>query len=189
MSNFEEIMALLDITKQLTEMQETIDKMKDKAGIYELESHLVGTVDVLADTIQDQIYKDVSTIREINKKVFKGPADLMQLEMAKQDILVQRRDYIEKFLPNYQKLVEQLLDKKDDIEKNVEVKRQDGENVPSKEDTSDALQEAGKKFKQAINESPRLQRTYHSTKSFFDSIKPYVEPLVQAAKIIIPLLF
>ena len=185
MSSYEELSYILEISKQVNEMQETIDKMNEVAGTFKLESVLVETLAEDASNIQDNLYRNANTLRKIKKRerTFPLPTDTMTRRSCENEILETIRTYQQSFLPNYQKMVEQLLNKKEDIKNKVAKKRQAGENVPSEGETKDALDEAGKKFQQAIKEKPEVQKSFSSIRSFIEKAKPYVEPLVAAAKI------
>jgi len=190
MSSYDELVSISEISKQLTEVQDTIDKMKDVVGIFNLNKVLVDQLADQANTIQDSLFQDANTIRMIMKreKTFPLPTDSMTRRACEKDILEQVRDYKQSFLPTYQKMVEQLLDKKDEIKNKVAEKRQNKEEVPSEDETKNALEDAEKKLQEAVKESPRLQKTFNSVKSFVEKAKPYVEPLVAAAKIALKLL-
>lgn len=191
MSSTEEALYLLEISKQLTEMEETIDKMGDAAKTFTLLAGLVGHLDDDVDHIQDVFYRCTKELREIRKRERIGmplPTDSMTKRSCDNEILDAIRTYQKELLPNYQKMVEQLLDKKDDIKNEVAEKRQAGEKVPSDEETKNALDEAGKKLQQAIKEKPEVQKSFSSISSFIEKAKPYVEPLVAAAKIALKLL-
>lgn len=190
MPSYDELVSISEISKQLTEVQDTIDKMKDVVGIFNLNKVLVDQLADQANTIQDSLFQDANTIRMIMKreKTFPLPTDSMTRRACEKDILEQVRDYKQSFLPTYQKMVEQLLDKKDEIKNKVAEKRQNKEEVPSEDETKNALEDAEKKLQEAVKESPRLQKTFNSVKSFVEKAKPYVEPLVAAAKIALKLL-
>lgn len=190
MSTRQEIMALLDIEKQLTEAGETIDKMREVVDTFGLKAELVNDLDAKANAIQDGLSTSIHTIRMIKRREYTGPlaSDPSTLIQQRRLILQLVRDYKDDFLQQYQGLVEQLLDSKDEVEKRLEAKRQAGEEVPSKEKTEAAFQEAKKKLQVAKNESAKLQKGVGAIRSFIKRVKPYVEPLVQAAKIVLPFL-
>jgi len=170
-------------------MLKTIDKMKEIEEAFGLGKVAVNRLDLDAHTIKDNLLYDAETIQNIEERRQTSPlpTDSMDLQMRKLDILKQLEAYKD-FLPEYQEMVEKLLGKKDEIEKKVEEKRQAGEVVPSKQETENALQEAGNKLQEAIKENPRLRGSYQSTKSFIDNVKPYVGPLLQVAKIVFKIL-
>jgi hypothetical protein len=189
-STYEELSSILEISKQVTDMQETIDKMKAVAGTFNLDSVLVDNLRDGAAEIQDTLYQDSDTLRKIKKreKTFPLPTDVMTARSCENDILEKIRTYQQEFLPNYQKAVEKLLDKKDDIKSKVAEKRQAGEKVPDDTETKNALDEAGKQLQQAIKEKPEVQKTFSSIRSFIEKAKPYVGPLISAAKIALALI-
>jgi chromosome segregation ATPase len=189
MLSYQERQAIYDIQKQLTEIEETIDKMKKIVDVFDLDAQRVEDLDADVDNVQTQLYVDVNTIREIRRRARPTRLDSDRLETAMADIFNQVRNYKETILPEYQKLVEQLLEKNDEINKKVEEKREKGEKVPNKEETKDALNEAAKKLQKAIDEKPRLQKSIgERTRDFIKHISPYVNPLIEAAKIVLNLL-
>ena len=189
-SSYDELSYILEISKQLSEMQETIDKMNKIAETYNLKDVMVKTLSDDAESIQDALFQNSDTLRKIKKreKTFPLPTDTMTSRSCQNEILQTIRTYQQEFLPNYQKMVEQLLNKKEDIKTKVDEKRQAGEKVPSEGETKDTLDKAGKELQQAIKEKPEVQKSFSSIASFIEKAKPYVTPLISAAKIALALL-
>jgi hypothetical protein len=165
--------------------------MKQLCGPFTLTSVSVTDLANSASLIKQKLLVDIRDLEEIQRREDRrNPllTDSSIKETRELDLLDQITNY-QNFLPKYQMLVEELLGKKDDIEKEVAEKRKSDKNVPSEAETKDALREAGENLQKASVGKETVQNTtISSAKAFFEKAKPYVEPLLKAAKIALKLL-
>jgi DNA repair exonuclease SbcCD ATPase subunit len=189
MSSYEELNYLHEITTQLSQMQETIDKLKEATEVYSLPNVITDALALDAANMIHTFTTDAKTLLEINqrKRTFPAANDQMIEHATQIEIRETIRKY-QKFLKEYQKNVENLLDKKEEIKQKIDEKRKEGKKVPTETETDSSLDDAGKKLQEAIKNQPAAQSVYNSIKSFAEKAKPYVEPLIAAAKIVLKLL-
>ncbi len=190
MPSYKEIRYVEEISKQLDDIEPTLDKMNQLSGAFTLQSVGVATLGTKAHAIKSKLYIAIKTLADIEKRevlLEKLPEDGFTKNQMTMSILNQLKNY-QDFLKDYQKLVGELLDKKDDIEKKVAEKRQKGEPVPSEAETKDALEEAKTKYQEAVKEKSFLGKTFQAITSFYEKAKPYVEPLIGVAKILLKFL-
>jgi vacuolar-type H+-ATPase catalytic subunit A/Vma1 len=164
--------------------------MEVVAGPFSLQDILKGTLSQDAANIQTTLFQDANTLRQIKQRERTFPAlnDPMIRHSTENELQDTIRNYQKNFLPAYQKAVEELLGKKEDIQKKVEEKRKAGESAPNEGETKSALDDAAQKLQEAIKEQPAAQKTFSTIQAFFEKAKPYVGPLVSAAKIALKLL-
>lgn len=187
---YKEIKHVKEISNQLSDIEATINKARTQADAFGLDDLEMASLGNSAGSIKANLYTNLKTLVEIDKRERMGQEGLLDPQKKKDATLAvisELRDY-QTFLVQYQKLVSQLLDKEDDIEKVVAEKRQKGEKAPTEAETKDAIEEAKSNFKEAVKEGSFLSKSIETVTSFAEKAAPYVKPLIGAAKILLQLL-
>ncbi|PVX25100.1 MAG: hypothetical protein CW716_08690 [Candidatus Bathyarchaeum sp.] len=190
MSSYPELDYLLEISTQITQMQETIDKLNEVSEVYSLQGVITANLAQDAANMIQTLTRDSNTLRKIKQreKTFPLPTDEMTRRSTENEIEETVRSYQKEFLPAYQKNVERFLGKKDEIKQKIDEKRKEGKTVPTEAETNSSFDDASKKLQEAVKNQPAASNVFNSIKSFVQKAKPYVEPLIGAAKIVLKLL-
>lgn len=173
------------IIKQMEEPQSTLLTMLNNADIngdFEggiLTKGIILPVYNLGMNIKTQIEAAMLQIEQEELKMYPNHAVLQSLSAG---ILSQMDLYKTQYLQKYKNLVENLLTNKDQIQKNVDKKRQSGEKVPNENNVKELLKNASTMLDESKKSEQDLKNTDpQKPKSFFEKAKPFLVASVGAA--------
>ena len=173
------------IIKQMEAPQNTLLTMMNNAdanGDFEggiLTKGIISPVYSLGASIKNQIEAAILQINQEELKMYPSHTVMQSLTAG---ILDQMDLYKTQYLSKYKKLVENLLTNKDQIEKNVDQKRQSGEKVPDENSIQELLKNASVLLDDSKKAEPDLKNTDpQKPKSFFEKAKPFLGAAVGAA--------
>jgi len=161
----------------LTMMNNVDDEENFEGGI--LEKANISAVYSLGVGIKTGIESAVLQMRQQQLKMYPNHAVMQDLQAG---ILTQMDIYKTTYLVKYKKLVENLLENKEQIKKNADQKRQEGKAVPDEKSVQKLLKDATDMLNESKTAESGLKQTDPQTpKSFFDKAKPYLGAVVGAA--------
>ena len=165
----------------LTMMNNTDDDGNFEGGI--LKHANISSVYGVGVSIKTNIEAAILQIQQQELAMYPNHAALQSL---KQGILAQMSIYETRYLFRYKKLVEDLLEDKEQIKKNVNQKRQEGKKVPDENAVQDLLKNATNMLSKSRNAEPDLKKADpQKPKSFFEKAKPYLGAVVGAASAVL----
>ncbi len=186
--NEREIVALREITQQIDDILPTIKKMQEVTNVFGIEEILVTNLYSQAYDIKDKILTSIKALSEIEK--CKGTMDESPMDSLNYDkywITIRKKvtEFQDKLLPAYTRVVDELLNKKSQIQTEADNKRTKGEKVPSNEQVQKNLTTATKEAEEAKTMKSQQKDIYDSAADFIKDAKPYVQKIVGVAKIVL----
>lgn len=178
--DFGELAAVREIAKSAHDASSTLDELQKKAEPFGIDSASIETLAVAARKIEEGLTNSVKGLNEINARA--GTMNQLQTDELnkvayRNTIMEEFHCYKTDFLPQYEDLVVSL------VRQPTQPSGPSGEQATtaSVKSVSD-LAEAKNLVGEALKAKSKLQQVYDSVATFYHDAKPYIAPLVLAAK-------
>jgi len=179
-------------TMKIKEIIRHLDEMYRICYSFSTENPLGLSVEVdIAKTIMDEAEEKrddlmawLDDLKAIEDDPYSTRRDKSKLNRAIKSLILS--DYRTEIIPEYEKFVNQVLEKEDEIVQVAEKKRKEGVEVPDSSEIKKKVETAKEQI--GDDASSTLKKAYVDLTSFATSVEPYVETLLSVSKTVLILL-